>query len=127
MAGGVAQLRPLALWPLGVVTVATTGTPVSVLSNISTGGGITKTFECRQLLIQVPTSSPGSVFVNYQQPNGNGATGLDTFATMRVLLPGQSCSFPEGALSDTKIDLTKIYLDASVNATAVVVTAISGS
>lgn len=116
-----AQLRPLNLWPLGIVTVTTAGTPVAAIANISSGGGITKTFECRQVRIQ-NISDSSDVYVNY----GNFA-GIDANGTMAILAAGESVSFPDGGLSDTKIDLSKIYLDASANGGTAIVTAFSGS
>ncbi len=131
-----AQNNPLTVWPLGKITIATGGTPVSILVNVgsqeqgkSDAGvsvvmpqGRAYSSKCTQLMFSAPTTNSGDVFIMY----GNWPS-TDTNACLITVAKGTTVSIPAGSeLQSGEIDPKQYYVDGTTS-DVVRVTAIGGN
>lgn len=105
-------------WPLGQFTVAAAGTPVPVYTP-PPQGALVRNAGCRMLTVQALSTNTGTIAVMY---GDNPAT--DTNHILAIVAAGQIVSLPlAGPLTESRIDLGRIYLDASAAGQSAIVVA----
>ena len=124
-----AQVNPLSgIWPLGLITVTTAGTPVNLNNRVGAQKAVANTRQypsrVRQLIFCAPggtTGRPntGNIYITYQ-----GATKADVNNVVLILPPGTQMSIPHGVkLEAAAIVPDNFSVDADVNGDGVYVSA----
>ena len=125
-----AQVNPLSgIWPLGLITVTTAGTPVNLNTRVGAQKAVAGTRQypsrVRQIIFSTPggtTGRPnaGNIYISYQ-----GATKSDVNNVVLVIPPGAQYSIPHGlGLEQAAIVPDNFSVDADVNGDGVYVSAV---
>lgn len=103
------------LWPLGVITVPAPGTPVGLNNNIGAQGqtGLRRSTRFRQITVSALPQNTQKIYVIFK---GNGSVAASKATPLYIIDeigPGQSRSYPQGALIDRSgINVDFLALDA---------------
>jgi len=116
-------------WPLGMITVATSGTPIPLNTNVGpqTANAATHpTVTVRQLILTGDSDNSGAIYL-LRKVQGQIVTKLTTNFIVQVIYPGNTVSVPNGNVSiNSAINPDDYVVDADNNGDKVFVTAITG-
>lgn len=142
MANSVMKDRQGPDWPLGFVSVTTSGTPVSFMINVDptnandpatvtpgTVGTNEYTFRCQQIVIQgfkpsggKMVNNTGNVYVIRRPSTGGTGNLTDTGAMVMIVAPGQTGVLASSALVNDVFSPYRYRLDADISGEGALIT-----
>lgn len=117
------------IWPLGEITVTTSGTPVALNINVGAQTNGTPTTRpsgnVRSLILSAFTANTGDMLL-IRKAAGQSNTKANTGFIAAVIAPGHSISLPGSAGLASDINIDDWLIDATASSNSVVASALVG-
>lgn len=106
------------IWPLGMITVGASGTPVALNTNVGAQTANQRTGPTdtvRQLIFTGDSDNSGAIYV-LRRVVGQTVTKLTTNFIVAVIYPGQTQAIPNGSLGiSASLNVDDYLIDADSN------------
>ncbi len=117
------------MWPLGMITVATAGSPVALNTNVGAQRQTLTTHPAgsvRQIVFTGDADNTGAIYV-LRRVSGQTVTRLTTNFIIAVAYPGQTVSIPYGNVGiSASLSVDDYVIDADFNSSTVFAVAYFG-
>lgn len=105
------------IWPLGEITVAASGTPVGLNTNVGAQSqtGMVRSTRFRQIVVNALPTNTRNLYLVFTGNGSLGASKATPNYIIDVIVPGASKAYPPVLIDRSGINIDYLSLDADVN------------